>query len=225
MINVWTDQQNTKTNKRILGSEEEAAAARLRINGSNNGNFNVSQGKFTQNSQLALNKLATKFNNQLTINDQPGSSSVSDVNSFLHRPITQSNSAGSQSDSHNNYVEIDTLETLLYKNQQQPESDNFPQYSNTPYNPQAPEFNENQHEQLASALSSPIYENQAIVRRSESPIYSNTHNSQSISSLYSSQSQNLYSNLPSGLTNNSATAAYANLPSTSLHHGLVPASK
>jgi hypothetical protein len=195
----------------------------LRLNGAQSSTFNVGQGKFTQNSQLALNKLANKFNNQLTISDQPGSSSVSDVSAFLHhRPLTQSNSLASQSDSHNNYVEIDTLETLLYKNQQQQsDADNFPQYSNTPYNPQA-EYGESQHDQLAAALSSPIYENQ-IVRRSESPIYSNTHNSQSISSLYSSQSQNLYSNLPSGLTNNSAAqAAYANLPS-SLHHGLVPA--
>lgn len=150
------------------------------------------------------------------------------MNSFLHhRPLTQSNSIASQSDSHNNYVEIDTLETLLYKNQQQQqhEAENFPQYSNTPYNPS--DYSDNQHDQLAVALSSPIYENQAVVRRSESPIYSNTHNNQSVSSLYSTQSQNLYSNLPSGLPNNSATsatAAYANLPS-SIHHGLVPASK
>lgn len=223
VINVWTtDQQNTKTNKKLLSSDE-AAANRLRLSG-NPSSFNVGQGKYTQNSQLALNKLTHKFNNQLMLSDQPGSSSVSDISAFLHhRPLTQSNSIASQSDSHNNYVEIDTLETLLYKNQQQSDTDNFPQYSNTPYNPQA-EYSDSQHDQLAAALSSPIYENQAIVRRSESPIYSNTHNSQSISSLYSSQSQNLYSNLPSGLSNNNsaAQAAYANLP-PSLHHGLVPA--
>lgn len=218
MINVWTtDQQNTKTNKKLLSSDE-AAANRLRLNGNPSSaalyNSNIGQGKYTQNSQLALNKLANKFSNQLTISDQPGSSSVSDISAFLHhRPLTQSNSTASQSDSHNNYVEIDTLETLLYKSQQQSDTDNFPQYSNTPYNPQA-EYGDSQHDQLAAALSSPIYENQ--IRRSESPIYSNTHNSQSISS----QSQNLYSNLPSGLSGSSA--AYANLPS-SLHHGLVPA--
>jgi hypothetical protein len=186
---------------------------------------NVGQGKYThQSSSLGLNMLANKFSNQLAISDHPMTSSSSTSDFFHHRPLTQSNSIANQSDSHNNYVEIDTLETLLYKNQQQQESDNFPQYSNTPYNPSDYSDNHNPHDQLA--LSSPIYENQAVVRRSESPIYSNTHNNQSVTSLYSNQSQNLYSNLPSGLSNNSAsstTAAYANLPS-SLHHGLVPAS-
>lgn len=163
----------------------------------------------------------------MTIGDPATSAPISDMHAFLHhRPLTQSNSTASQSDSHNNYVEIDTLETLLYKNQQQHDAENFPQYSNTPYNPS--DYSDNQHDQLAVALSSPIYENQAVVRRSESPIYSNTHNNQSVSTLYSTgQSQNLYSNLPNGLSNNSATsatAAYANLPS-SIHHGLVPASK
>lgn len=183
------------------------------------------QGKYThQSSSLGLNMLANKFSNQLAINDHQMTSSSSTSDFFHHRPLTQSNSIANQSDSHNNYVEIDTLETLLYKNQQQQESDNFPQYSNTPYNPSDYSDNHNPHDQLA--LASPIYENQAVVRRSESPIYSNTHNNQSVTSLYSNQSQNLYSNLPSGLSSNtasSATAAYANLPS-SLHHGLVPAS-
>lgn len=240
VINVWTtDQQNTKTNKKILSGDD--ASNRMRFNGSNQISSsggggggsafgpNVGQGKYThhQSSSLGLNMLANKFSNQLAISDHPMTSSSSTSDFFHHRPLTQSNSIANQSDSHNNYVEIDTLETLLYKNQQQQqqESDNFPQYSNTPYNPSDYSDNHNAHDQLA--LSSPIYENQAVVRRSESPIYSNTHNNQSVTSLYSNQSQNLYSNLPSGLSNNnsasSATAAYANLPS-SLHHGLVPAS-
>lgn len=188
---------------------------------------NMFGGRYTQNSQQAINRLTNKFSNQFTIgNDQTTSSSISDVsNAFQHhlRPLTQSNSIVNQSDSHNNYVEIDTLETILFKNQQQHEVENFPQYSNTPYNPS--DYSDKKHDQLTVSLSSPIYENQAVVRRSESPIYSNTHN-QSVSSLYSNQTQ-IYSNLPSGISSsstNSTSAAYANLPS-SIHHGLVPTSK
>jgi hypothetical protein len=226
VINVWTtDQQNTKTNKKVFSGDD--ALNRMRFNSSGSGSAfgpNAGQGNYAHQmlrQREDLNLLASKFSNQLAINDHPMTSSSSTSDFFHHRPLTQSNSIANQSDSHNNYVEIDALETFLYKNQQQQESDNFPQYSNTPYNPS--DYSDNAHDQLA--ISSPIYENQAVVRRSESPIYSNTHNNQSVSSLYSNQSQNLYSNLPSGMSNNSAsaTAAYANLPA-SLHHGLVPAS-
>lgn len=127
----------------------------------------------------------------------------------------------SQSDSQNNYVEIDALESILYQKQQQSDQiDNFQQFSNAQYEinnySDGNQLQVSQQQQLDMALSSPIYENQAIVRRSESPIYSNT-----IQNLYST-SQNLYSNLPS---NSSATSAYANMPPNSSNIGLaVPAS-
>jgi hypothetical protein len=117
------------------------------------------------------------------------------------------------SDSHNNYVEIDALDSLLYQKQQQSDQSENQQQQYAQYDMQ----------QLDMALSSPIYENQAIIRRSESPIYTNTHSAQSQATSLYSQSQNLYSNIPSGISGNNSNA-YANLPS-SLHHNLVPASK
>lgn len=145
-----------------------------------------------------------------------------------------------QSDSQNNYVEIDTLETLLYQKNKQSQSDqneNF-QYSN--YELSNYSDSSQIQQQLDPLDLSPIYENRAafpnnrrnlagngdqleVYAQKESPIYSNTHNNpSSVSSLYSA-SQNLYSNLPSNSANQQA--AYANLPS-SIHHGaLVPGSK
>lgn len=205
------------------------------VNHNNNAMYsNIGQGKYTQNSSLALNKLSNKFANHhisdqtssaLVLQQQQHSQLATDVPaSYFHRSLAQSHPSSSalalasQSDSHN-YVEIDTLESILYQKQQSDQSDNF-QYSNTPYEMNS---DNNQVQQLDLALSSPIYENQAVaIRRSESPIYSNTN--PSVTSLYSN-SQNLYSNLPSGIaSNSSATAAYANLPS-SIHHALVPTSK
>ncbi|KAL7017656.1 hypothetical protein ACKWTF_010470 [Chironomus riparius] len=234
LINVWTttEQKNTKSKNR----QNDDAKNKLKINGSNSGSSNafgnnIGQGKYTQNSQLALNKLSNKFSNmhlQQTSSPSPQQQQQQqqalDVSTaqYFHRTLAQSHPSSSQlvnqSDSQNNYVEIDTLETLLYQKQQSDQNENF-QYSNyeiSNYNDNNPI--QQQPQQLDLGLASPIYENQAVVRRSESPIYSNTHNNPpSVSSLYSA-SQNLYSNLPSS---SSTQAAYANLPS-SIHHGLVP---
>lgn len=237
VINVWTttEQKNTKSKNR----QNDDAKNKLKINGTNSGSSNafgtnIGQGKYTQNSQLALNKLSNQFSNlhlQQTSSPSPQQQQQQlalDVSTaqYFHRTLAQSHPSSSQlvnqSDSQNNYVEIDTLESLLYQKQQSDQNENF-QYSNY----EISNYNDNNQvqqppqQQLDLGLASPIYENQAVVRRSESPIYSNTHNNpSSISSLYST-SQNLYSNLPSS---SSAQAAYANLPS-SIHHGLVPQSK
>lgn len=109
------------------------------------------------------------------------------------RRISQPTNAAS----HSNYVDIDTIDQILYQNE--PSSTNFPQYSNT--------VNYAQDSSTSNAAGNyskdpyPIYENHSqltSVRRSESPIYSNT---QSVSSLYPKPNsslihQNLYSNIP-----------------------------
>ncbi|KAG5672876.1 hypothetical protein PVAND_002964 [Polypedilum vanderplanki] len=211
LINVWTtntDQKNTKSKTRQ--SEEKS---KLSINnGSTSSSSNIGQGKFLQNSSLALNMLASqKYHMQPS-----SSSSINSEPSYFHRtlahhhhPISNNNSALA-SDSQNNYVEIDTLETFLSEQQNEQQQ----QYSNAPYEINNYKDN-NQQVSIDMALSSPIYENQAVVRRSESPIYTNTNHQ---NSLYST-SQNLYSNLP---PSNSNTSAYANLPS-SISLNLVPA--
>lgn len=104
---------------------------------------------------------------------------------------TNSNAA-----SHSNYVDIDTIDQILYQND--PASTSYPQYSNT-----AVTYAQESTSSSANYSKDPypIYENHSqltSVRRSESPIYSNT---QSVASLYPKPSsslmhQNLYSNIP-----------------------------
>jgi hypothetical protein len=228
------NRQNEEVNRLKINSSGGSSS---NSNNNNNAASYIGQGKYTHNSSLALNKLSNQFANHLHIsNDQAQGSSLAlqqqqqqqqqqhqhyqlasdKPTSYFHRTFAQShhhpssNALANQSDSHNNYVEIDTLE-YLYQQQQSDPNDNFPQqYSNAPTyelnnyaeNNQAQSQQQQQQQQqppqpLDIALSSPIYENQAVaIRRSESPIYSNTN--PSITSLYSN-SQNLYSNLPSGI--------------------------
>lgn len=109
--------------------------------------------------------------------------------------VIRRTSTTSQNNSHGNYVDIETIDSILY--QTDVNSENLVR-----------KMSDNHLHSLLENNSSPIYENQSSVRRSESPIYSNTHN-QSISSFYP-KGQNLYSNIPSA----TSTAAYLNLPQT-----------
>lgn len=149
----------------------------------------------------------------LHLNDQPSihQSSVEP----MRRISTQSHSSTASyqnahlQNSHNNYVDIDAIDSILLEN------DNFHHYGG------APQYEINPNESRIQSLmdvgmASPIYENQnSLINRSESPIYSNTHN-QSVASLYP-KSQNIYSNLPA-ITAGPST--YANIQSA--HHAIQP---
>jgi hypothetical protein len=219
VINVWTttDQKNNKSKSRQSEEKTKFGTVATFVSGGSSSS-NIGQGKYTQNSSLALNmqKYHKQPNSSVSQQQQLASSELSSPYFHHHSMMMVHPSSNSASDSQNNYVEIDTLESFLSE-QQNEQQQQQQQYSNTVY-----EINnyKDSNQQVPLDMASPIYENQALVRRSESPIYTNTNHTPIQSTMYSTTSQNLYSNLPTNAS--SATAAYANLPPSL---SLVPASK
>jgi len=231
VINVWTEQKNTKPKSRQNIIFDELAASSSKINTKpNNNNSGLAnsissgssagqqQGKYTPNPATAIASLAHKFNN-IHMTEPTGSmmltsSQATNEPFAVIRTSTQSHASSSSASSHHQnshgiYVDIDAIDSFL----QQSEADNYQQqqqYSNSGVASQY-ERNVNTENSIQSLLeASPIYENQ--VRRSESPIYSNTQN-------------HLYSNVPAITASSSASSnAYANLP-PQRHHSILPQSK
>lgn len=235
--NVWTDQNKNKTKSRRNSQPVSAGSSNVlnTSTGSKFGNkkdeweakFRTSQGhhgKYTQSSSNV--HLAHKFSN-LSLTPDPNvglstnatstslmfPSTISKLNapseSVQALPIIRRISQPTNTSSHGNYVDIDTIDQILY----QSDSTNYPQYSNFDRNVSIRKQSSPIPLEIAVASTSasntrifsddpyPIYENHqqlSSVRRSESPIYSNT---QSVASLFpkreaSSVHQNLYSNIP-----------------------------
>lgn len=220
VINVWTtDQKNGKPKTRQpTPFDDQASTSRIKINGvgaqaSQDRDIEYSQGKFTQNPSTAPINLSHVFGN-LHLNEHSNvhQSSVEP----LRRISTQSHSSvasfqnAHHQNSHGNYVDIDTIDSILSDNENFHHFAGAAQYERT--------ANENRIQSLMDiGIGSPIYENQtSLINRSESPIYSNTHNQ--VATLYP-KSQNIYSNLPA-ISSGPAPAAYANLQPA--HHALQP---
>lgn len=181
---IWTAEAKNKTKNR-KGSQP------ITNNGSTSKTLQGHEGKYTSHNlshrvllspepnPIALGKITAQSENNMQLLPQI-------------RRISQPTSTITAS--HGNYVDIDTIDQILYQNEA---SASYPQYSNTVgYAQEQPSTSNNY-----SKDSYPIYENHSqlnSVRRSESPIYSNT---QSVVSLYSKPGtslmhQNLYSNIP-----------------------------
>lgn len=215
VINVWTNEQkNAKPKTRQpTPFEDQASTSRIKINGlgtaSQDRDIEYSQGKFTQNPSTAAINLSHVFGN-LHLNEQSNvhQSSVEPlrrISTQSHTSVASFQNAHHQN-SHGNYVDIDTIDSILSENENFHHFAGAAQYERT--------ANENRIQSMMDiAIGSPIYENQtSLINRAESPIYSNTHNQ--VATL-----QNIYSNLPA-ITSGPAPAAYANLQPS--HHALQP---
>jgi scaffold protein salvador len=236
--NVWTADQSKSKSKSRRNSQPISAGSSNVLNTSTGSKFGkkddweankfrTSQGhhgKYTQSSSNV--HLAHKFSS-LSLTPDPNVGLSTNTNTSMMFPSTIKLNAQTESvpalsiirrisqptntSSHGNYVDIDTIDQILY----QSDNNSYPQIQYSNFDRNVSMRKQSSPIPLEIAVSStsasnsrifsedpyPIYENHqqlATVRRSESPIYSNT---QSVASLFpkrenSSAHQNLYSNIP-----------------------------